>query len=117
MTIPSTRCKRGVFTWLVLLANGAFTLALLVALFAKKGFHVGVGALALIAGTCALAFAAQVGMASGTPRLPHPPPTASYNEHWGWHRVQDFKRPYIWPLIIGLLLAAAVLGALWLATS
>lgn len=97
--------------------NGAFTAALFVLLIAQKGWRLGVGALALSAIGVALALAGQAAVASGATRVQHPPTTASYSEHWAWHRVHDFKGPWIWPVVVGLLVLGAALAVVWLASA
>lgn len=114
VTDGSYPCKRGWLSVAPLVVSGLFVLGLAVNLFVEKGFHVGVGALALIAVMSSLGIAAQAGIATGTPRRPHPPPSTSHSEHWGWHRLHDFKGPWVWPVVSLLLLSSAVLGAAWL---
>ncbi len=101
------------FGRLAIVLNGLFTVGLLVSVFVQRGSRVGIGALAIIAITAALALAGQAAIASAAPTEAHPLSTASYSEHWAWHRVHDFKRPWSWPLVVGLLLAGAALAAVW----
>ena len=117
MSSPVSReCQRGVVGRVAVALNGVFTLGLLVLLFVEQGWRVGTGALAIICITASLALAGQAAIASAKPEQAHPLVGASWAEHSAWHRVQDFKRPWMWPLVGALLLAGAVLTTIWFAS-